>query len=111
VYPYQEQQLNQILDAAQVPQANRQACFDAVANLFEPVLESPGQFEERTGIPYPADGAVYVKWYDPAEGYPKPGSWWDSGQYGPIKNDRNVFALIAANCDKIPPADWTPGGD
>jgi hypothetical protein len=108
MYPYQEEQLNQILDDAQVPEANRQACFNNIAALFNPVLETPEQFETRTGEAYPTDGAVYVKWYDPATGYPNPGGWWDAGQYGSLKTDRNVFALIVANCDNIPAADWVP---
>lgn len=108
MYPYQEEALNTILDTAQIPQENRQACFDSIAALFDPVLETPGQFEARTGMPYPEDGAVYVKWYDPAAGYPNPGGWWDAGQYGPLKNDRNVFSLLVANCDNIPDPDYVP---
>jgi hypothetical protein len=109
MYPYQEQQLNQILTDAAVPAANRQACFDAIAALFEARLETPEQFKDRTGIDFPSDGAVYVKWYDPAAGYPNPGNWWDTGQYGPLKNDRNVFCLLVANCDNIPGPDYVPG--
>jgi hypothetical protein len=108
MYPYQEAALNRILDTAQVPAGNRQACFDAIAALFHPALETPQQFEARTGVPYPDDGPVVVKWYDPATGYPNPGSWWDTGQYGPLKNDRNIFAILVANCDKIPASDYVP---
>jgi hypothetical protein len=108
MYPYQETALNNILDTAQVPAGNRQACFDAIAALFDPVFESPEQYEARTGVTYPEDGAVFVKWYDPASGYPNPGLWWDTGQYGQLKNDRNVFAILAANCDKIPDPGYVP---
>jgi hypothetical protein len=109
MYPYQEEQLHQILIDAEVPPAKREACFNAIAALFEARLETPDAFKNRTGIEFPADGAVYVKWYDPAAGYPNPGGWWDAGQYGSLKNDRNVFSLLVANCDNIPGSDYVPG--
>jgi hypothetical protein len=111
MYPYQEEALRQIIIDSDVPLEKRDACFNAIAALFDPLLETPEQFKDRTGIDFPSDGAVYVKWYDPAAGYPNPGNWWDAGQYGPLKTDRNVFCLLVANCDKIPPDDFVPSGN
>ena len=108
----QNEQLMQILEAAQIPTESLQKCFNDIVSLFSiPSAEgliTPEEYLAQTGEAWPDDAAVYVKWYNPATGYPNPGEWWDPSAYGPIKNDRNVHSILVANCNNVPAPSYIP---
>jgi hypothetical protein len=89
---------------------------ETIEYLQTPCWYTPKQWEEKTGKPWPDNGAVYMLWQPPESRGSPP--FWRIENYAYVKlylkdviaYGENCLAVICATEAGPPPDDWEPEG-